>query len=202
MAALSSAVTTALPVFTSVSGYLTQQDRLDQTAERDAANQSLAERKLQLQQEKLAAGSQGTTTRADTTANRLQASQELQMRQLQERQAADTVAEDARIQTQMDQAVLAANSDEQSRRDTLRQGVAKSTVSLAGQGIDPHDGSGQALLMGQIKSADQQRQSAEQATRLRLQALRQQADALNQQNLLEQSQLAARQRLQWANTFG
>jgi len=209
MAALSPVVSTALPVFTGVTGYLNTQDRLDQQAQRDAASQQLARQKLQLQQEKQASQSAAQSSdpavladRQRKAADQRQANQELQMQQLQDRQAQSTAAEDARIQTSMDQTVLAANDAEQTRRDALRQAVAKTTTSLAGQGVDPTDGSGEAILLGKVKTSDQQRQSADQATQLRLQALRQQADSLNQQNLLEQQQLADRQRLQWLNTFG
>ena len=224
MAALSPIVTTALPVFSGVTGYLNQQDKLDQTAQANAANQQVAEQKLQLQQQKLqlqeqkqaaAAGGSGpggadkaaaaaaaAAERRQQTADRLQAEQDLQMQQLQDRQQADTAVADARIQNQMDEVQTSAIDAELARRDALRQSLAKTTVSLAGQGIDPTDGSGAAIQAGQIAGSDRQRQNADQATQLRLKALSQQADALNQQNLLEQSQLAQRQRLQWLNTFG
>ena len=123
------------------------------------------------------------------------------MQQLQETQALDTTNQDAQIQTQMDQAQLSANQDEQARRDALRQAVAKTKTSLAGQGVDPTDGSGEAILLGQIRASDQNRQASAAATQLRQQALTQQADVLNQRNLLEQTQLAERQRLQWLNSF-
>lgn len=74
-------------------------------------------------------------------------------------------------------------------------------MTLAGQGIDPHDGSGEAILLGQVQASDQAKQAADAATQLRMQALAQQADTLNQKNLLEQTQLAERQRLQWLNSF-
>lgn len=211
MAALSPIVTTGLPVFTGVTGFLNTQRRLDQQEERAASDQRLAEQRLQLQRDRLAADTtsssasgdgQSAAERQQAVADRLRATQDLQRRQLLDRQAADTAAEDARIQTQMDQVQLAANDDERNRRTTLRQDVAKSTVSLAGQGVDPTDGSGAAIRLGKIESSDEQRRSADTATRLRLQALSQQADALNRRNLLEAQQLADRQRLQWLNTFG
>ena len=176
-------VSEAVPVFNAATGYLNKQVSLDATSNRAA--DSAASRAAARQQ----------------AADNLQATQALQMQQLQQTQAADTASEDASIQTQMDQAQLSANTSEQTRRDALRQAVAKTTVSLAGQGIDPHDGSGEAILLGQIKASDQDKQAADAATKLRMQALSQQAADLNQRNLLEQTQLAERQRLQWLNSF-
>ena len=176
-------VSEAVPVFNAATGYLNKQVSLDATSNRAA--DSAASRAAARQQ----------------AADNLKATQALQMQQLQQTQAADTASEDASIQTQMDQAQLSANTSEQTRRDALRQAVAKTTVSLAGQGIDPHDGSGEAILLGQIKASDQDKQAADAATKLRMQALSQQAADLNQRNLLEQTQLAERQRLQWLNSF-
>lgn len=190
MSAFTSVVSDILPVFSDIvpifnaaNGYLTRQASLEQAAERAAA--SAAARAAARQQ----------------AADNLKATQELQMKQLQESQTSDTTAETARLQTQMDQAQLAANQDEQTRRSALRSAVAKTRTGLAGQGVDPTDGSGEAILLGQISASDQARQAADAATKLRLQALSQQADALNQRNLLEQTQLAERQRLQWLNSF-
>ena len=176
-------VSSAVPVFNATTNYLAKQDSAEAAAEKAAAS---AAAKAEAKQQ---------------SEDNMRASQALQMQQLQDTQAQNTAAEDASIQTQMDQAQLSANTTEQTRRDTLRQAVAKSTVSLAGQGIDPHDGSGEAILLGQVKASDQAKQAADAATQLRLQALSQQADTLNQKNLLEQTQLADRQRLQWLNSF-
>ena len=176
-------VSSAVPVFNATTGYLNKQASLDASASRTA--DSAAARAVARQQ----------------AAQNLKATQELQMEQLQQTEAADTAASDANIQTQMDQTQLSANTSEQTRRDALRQAVAKTTVSLAGQGIDPHDGSGEAILLGQIKASDQARQASDAASQLRMQALSQQAADINQRNLLEQTQLAERQRLQWLNSF-
>ena len=176
-------VSGAVPVFNATTNYLTKQDSLQAAADRAAASAAA----------KVAAKQQAE--------DNLQATQELQMKQLQQTQAADTANSDASIQTQMDQTQLSANTTELNRRDALRQAVAKTTVTLAGQGIDPHDGSGEAILLGQIQASDQAKQAADAATQLRMQALAQQADTLNQKNLLEQTQLAERQRLQWLNSF-
>ena len=176
-------VSGAVPVFNATTNYLTKQNSLQAAADRTAASAAA----------KVAAKQQAE--------DNLQATQQLQMKQLQETQAADTATSDAAIQTQMDQAQLSANTTEQNRRDALRQAVAKTTVTLAGQGIDPHDGSGEAILLGQVQASDQAKQAADAATQLRMQALAQQADTLNQKNLLEQTQLAERQRLQWLNSF-
>ena len=177
------AVSSAVPLFNATTGYLYKQDSLQAAADR-AANTA-------------AAKAEATQKAEDNLA----ATQALQMRQLQQTQASDTAIQDAGIQTQMDQTQLSANTAEQTRRDALRTAVAKTTADLAGQGIDPTDGSGEAILLGQIKASDQAKQAADAATQLRMQALSQQAADTNQKNLLEQTQLADRQRLQWLNSF-
>ncbi len=184
------AVSSVVPVFNATTGYLNKQASLDLAAQRQ-----------QLAAERAAASAAAKAAARQQTEDNLQSTQALQMQQLQETQAADTAAQDANIQNQMDQAQLSANAAEQTRRDALRQAVARTKVDLAGQGVDPHDGSGEAILLGQIKASDQDRQAADAATQLRLKALSQQADTLNQRNLLEQTQLAERQRLQWLNSF-
>lgn len=177
------AVSDVVPVFNAATNYISKQDSAQAAADR-AANAAAAKAEA--------------TQKAEVD---LQNTQALQMQQLQETQASDTAIQDANIQTQMDQTQLSANTAEQSRRDALRTAVAKTTADLAGQGIDPTDGSGEAILLGQIKSSDQAKQAADAATQLRLQALAQQAADTNQKNLLEQTQLADRQRLQWLNSF-
>ncbi len=184
------AVSGVVPIFNAATGYMSRQASLEMAAQRQ-----------QLAAERAAANAAARAAAQQQAEENLRSTQALQMRQLQETQAADTATQDASIQNQMDQAQLSANTDEQTRRDALRQAVAKSTVNLAGQGIDPHDGSGEAILLGQIRASDQDHQAAAAATQLRLQALSQQASALNQRNLLEQTQLAERQRLQWLNSF-
>ena len=173
------AVSDIVPVFNAANTYMAREDRLQAAADRAAAKAAATQK----------------------ARKNLQATQELQMQQLQQSQATDTAIQDANLQTQMDQTQLAANDTEQTRRDALRSAVAKTTTSLAGQGIDPHDGSGEAILLGQIKASDQARQAADAATQLRMQALSQQAADINQRNLLEQTQLADRQHLQWLNSF-
>ncbi|MEI8393343.1 MAG: hypothetical protein WCF85_01310 [Rhodospirillaceae bacterium] len=205
MAAIAPIVSTALPVFSAVNGYFNTQDRLNQQADNAAA-------KLQLQQqqaaERAAEKAQAEAEKAQAEAERRQkaaevmaSEQQLQMQQLDERQAADALITNTGIQNRMDQAQLDANEAERQRRLALSQATAKTTVSLAGQGIDPNDGSAAAIRLGQISNSDQQRQAADQANRLRLQALSQQAEDATKQNLLERSQLAERQRLQWLNSF-
>ncbi|MEI6984975.1 MAG: hypothetical protein WCK65_02510 [Rhodospirillaceae bacterium] len=226
MSAIASVASVAMPVFSTVTGYLNREQSLDQQAQNNAAKQQLDQDKLaakiqseqwrqsaatnsrvseqesQNERQRLATERQRLAAeRQQRAAETMRAGYESQTQQLFDRQATDTAIEDDAIRNRMDQTMLSANDTEQERRSALRTSLGRTTVGLAAQGIDPTDGSGAANLLGQVGASDQKRQAASEATTLRLQALTQQASATRQRNLLEQSQLADRQRLQWLSYF-
>ncbi len=226
MSAIASVASVAMPVFSTVTGYLNREQSLDQQAQNNAAKQQLDQDKLaakiqseqwrqsaatnsrvseqesQNERQRLATERQRLAAeRQQRAAETMRAGYESQTQQLFDRQATDTAIEDDAIRNRMDQTMLSANDTEQERRSALRTSLGRTTVGLAAQGIDPTDGSGAANLLGQVSASDQKRQAASEATTLRLQALTQQASATRQRNLLEQSQLADRQRLQWLSYF-
>lgn len=95
--------------------------------------------------------------------------------------------------TQIDET---ATTDETQRRDALRSAMARTRASLGARGIGTADGSGAAVLSGLVGEADQERQASQAGDRLRRQALTQPVDDQRRRNLLEQTQLAERQRLE------
>lgn len=127
----------------------------------------------------------------------LRESQDQEMTQLRQthQTTLDNDAAAARIQAQ--QVAQNAAVEEQRRLDALRRAVARTKVALGGRGVDSNDGSGEAILLGQIRQSDQERQNANAATVLRVQEINQQLDARYRRNLLDQTQLAERQRLQY-----
>ncbi|MBI1206776.1 MAG: hypothetical protein GC191_05745 [Azospirillum sp.] len=127
--------------------------------------------------------------------------QQQQLEQLQASQQLEMQSAQADAANRAAQLKLTAATDEKQRRDALRKAVAKSRVSLAGQGVDPASGSGEALLLGLVNQTDQDSREADAAYQLRAQALDQQLADQNRLNLLEQSQLADRQRLQLLSRY-
>ncbi len=96
----------------------------------------------------------------------------------------------------------AAEADERRRRQALRRAVAKQRARFGARGVSAAGGSGEAILLGLVDETAEERREAEQADRLRAQALRQSLADRNRRNLLEQSQLAERHRLQMISRLG
>lgn len=103
---------------------------------------------------------------------------------------------DADVRTRLEQLRQNQATEEQRRRDALRRAVAKHRASLGARNLTAAGGSSEAILLGLVNDTDTERQSALAADRLQAQALQQSVTDLNRRNLLEQSQLAERHRLQ------
>lgn len=85
-------------------------------------------------------------------------------------------------------AALSDQKDENKRRIALKHAIANQRASFGGQGIDPSDGSSEAVLLGLFNESDQERALREQMAGIRNAAIDQNAGAIQQKNLLEQSQ--------------
>lgn len=126
----------------------------------------------------------------------LRTAQAQQTAQLKASQDLETSVANASINDSLAKLDSSSDAAEQTRLAALRKAVAKNRASLAAQGIDPGDGSGEAILLGQIKSNDAEQQAADADTQLQRDALLRQVQERQQRNLLEQSNLAQRQYLQ------
>ncbi|UEM02617.1 hypothetical protein JL101_021940 [Skermanella rosea] len=120
----------------------------------------------------------------------------LQTRQLLQGQEAAAEAQRADIETRRAQIQASAEADEAARRDALRRAVGRSRASLGTWGGGTADGSGEAVLLGLVNRTDADSRNAQAVERLRGQALSQEVEDSRRRNLLDQSQLAERQRLE------
>ena len=128
-------------------------------------------------------------------------SQNLSARQLRAGQAATLVEKEADARTRLAQASTTAQSDERRRVDALRRTVARTRAALGSNGVSAADGSGEAILLGVVKDSAAERTEAEGADRLKREAIQQEVDNVHRRNLLEQAQLAERQRLEFMSRF-
>lgn len=129
------------------------------------------------------------------------ASQEQTLAQLRTSHDAAYQSQDRESQTQLAQMTAAADAEEKRRVDALRRTVAKTRASLGSRGVSAADGSGEAILLGLVKDTAGERQDAQTAEQLKRQAIQQNLDAIRRRNLLDQAQLADRQRLEFMSKF-
>ncbi|MQP64271.1 hypothetical protein GE253_02830 [Niveispirillum sp. SYP-B3756] len=122
--------------------------------------------------------------------------QQSDLNSLRARQDADTTALRANVQNQADQIATNSASDERKRQRALRRAVGRTRAQLGSQGISTADGSGEAILLGQTREAEEEKADADRLNALRIKALEQQEQSEYQRNLLELSELQERQRLE------
>ncbi len=128
-------------------------------------------------------------------------SQSLEAAQIRARQDADLLAADADAQNRLAALAQQTATDEQRRRDALRRAVGRTRADLGGQGVSAADGSGEAILLGLVGDAEKESRSAAQVDQLKRQAIQQELDNARRRNLLEQAQLAQRQRLEFMSKY-
>lgn len=185
-----------------------RQARLEEQQQRERERQSEWQRQDQLRQQDLELERQRQATDvAQQAAQRrddmawLGQSQTLDAAQLRARQDADAQAAGADAQTRLAALSQQAAADEQRRRDALRRTVGRTRADLGGQGVGSADGSGEAILLGLVGESDQEGRTAAQVDQLKRQAIQQELDNSRRRNLLEQAQLAQRQRMEFMSKF-
>lgn len=128
-------------------------------------------------------------------------SQTLDANQLRARQDASFQAAGADAQTRVASINQQAATDEQRRRDALRRAMGRTRADLGGQGVSSADGSGEAILLGLVGETEKESSSAAQVDQIKRQAIQQELDNARRRNLLEQAQLAQRQRIDFMSKF-
>ena len=228
MGALSSVVSAAVPVATSaLTNYQQQQYRTqtnvadrayeqqqlerryaeERQARLEAQQQADRERQLQWQREdQLRREEQERESQAQAAQRRadmawLTGAQNLEASQVRVRQDATMQANDADARTRVAAIAQQSAEDERRRRDALRRAMGRTRADLGGQGVSAADGSGEAILLGLVGDTEAESGAAAQADRLKRQAIQQELDNARRRNLLEQAQLAQKQRLDFMSRF-
>lgn len=116
-------------------------------------------------------------------------------------QAADMADRQAGAQTQLAQIAASAATEERRRVDALRRTMARTRAALGASGVSAADGSGEAILLGAVNDSAMERQDADRIDQIKRQAIQQELDNARRRNLLEQAQLADRQRLEFMSRF-
>ncbi|HYG89539.1 MAG TPA: hypothetical protein VD978_25160 [Azospirillum sp.] len=224
MGGLTSLATAALPVATTaLSGYQQQQYRAQNTAAQASYEQQLLERKYQeerLAREEEARRKQIEQERAWQREDQLRRqeaeaaaaqrrsdmawlaqAQNLEASQLRAQQDAEMQTAGADAQTRLASQAAQSADEERRRRDALRRAMGRARADLGGQGVSAADGSGEAILLGLVGETDQESRTAAQADLLKRQAIQQELDNARRRNLLQQAQLAQRQRIEFMSKF-
>lgn len=126
----------------------------------------------------------------------LDAEQAAETADLTARQEADQAAlhqqntnQAARIQAESDIA-------EAKRKRSVRQETGSLRAQLGAQGISSGDGSGEALILGRLNAAEEERKGAARLDALKRAALSDDEEALNRRNLLDLTRQQEKQRLE------
>lgn len=185
-----------------------RQARLEaqQQAERDRQLEWQREDQLrredqELERQRLAEEAAQEAAQRRTDMAWLTGAQNLEAGQLRARQDADVQAADADARTRTAAIAQQSAEDERRRRDALRRAMGRTRADLGGQGVSAADGSGEAILLGLVGDTEAESAAATQADRLKRQAIQQELDTARRRNLLEQAQLAQRQRLDFMSKF-
>lgn len=179
----------------------------ERQARLEAQQQAERERQLQWQREdQLRREDQERERQAQAEQRRsgmawLTQSQNLEAGQLRARRDAELQAADADARTRVAAIAQQSAEDERRRRDALRRAMGRTRADLGGQGVSAADGSGEAILLGLVGDAEAESGAATQADRLKRQAIQQELDNARRRNLLEQAQLAQKQRLDFMSKF-
>jgi hypothetical protein len=121
--------------------------------------------------------------------------QDLALRQLQQRQNMDYQQSQAQAALERERLAAETSAGENARRDALRRAVARQRAQFGASGIGSAGGSSEAVLFGLFEESDEQREERERLDSLRTRALDLSLANQNSLNILQRSQLAARQKL-------
>jgi len=115
---------------------------------------------------------------------------------LRARQAEDLTTRRTALNTQAARIRAEGDAADRTRTRALRRAVGRVRAQLGGQGISTSDGSGEAILLGLVREAEEDAADARRLDTLRLKALEEEDAALQRRNLLDLTRLQERQRLE------
>ncbi|MCW2237896.1 hypothetical protein [Azospirillum canadense] len=220
MGGITSLVTTALPAVSTVAGtvgkftdsstsaqaqrevderkyaYEAQKQQLEWQRE-DALRRQDQELQRQKDEQARVEAEQQRTREMDWLAQ----SQNQAADQLRSNQATDMADKQGSAPAQLAQINANAAAEERRRVDALRRTMARTRATLGASGVSAADGSGEAILLGAVNDSAMERQDAGQIDQIKRQAIQQELDNARRRNLLEQAQLADRQRLEFMSKF-
>lgn len=130
------------------------------------------------------------------------AADQLALKQLSERNRAEEQI--ATQKAEQEQAVLNAQSADDERRRTaaLKRAVSRQRAAYGGAGVEgSDDGSGEAVLLGLFNESQQDQTAQDSIYDLRRRMIDDNLSSIKQRNLLEESQLAERNRKKRRSLF-
>ncbi len=122
-----------------------------------------------------------------------QAVETRQLRDAQDQEAADRRRD---LEARAERMALEGAEGERQRRRALRRAVARQRAQLGSQGLSAADGSGEAILLGLVREAEEDRKQSARLDRLRLKDLEAEEQSAYRRNLLELTRLSDRHRIE------
>lgn len=132
----------------------------------------------------------------DDASSALRAKQRLALKQLQQKQSLDIQNLESRTALGREKIAADTEAAEASRRAALKRAVARQRASFASRGLGAESGSTEAILLGLFEESDDERQERERLDTLRSRAIEQDLGQRQSLNVLQRTQLKARQRFE------
>lgn len=176
-----------------------ERQRLDALERQQAAAEKLqreqleASERVQREQQQLEA----EAARREFDRQRLLAAQDIERRLAEQRQVEEGRTADLKTSTQLDSLRTEAAASETQRLAALRRAVARQRARFGAQGVGSSGGSSEAVLLGIVSESDEDRVERARLDRLRETAMGDELEARRRRNLLELTELAEKQRLEW-----
>ncbi len=121
--------------------------------------------------------------------------------QMQQTQALQQAQAQQDVALTRQQNALDAQETERTRRQALKRAVARQNALYGAQGISTNDGSAEAVLLGLFSESEEEQAQRSKSDQLREAALQQSLSNQSQLNLLQQTQLQERQRINLITDF-
>lgn len=201
MSGLESALLPGLTVFNGVTGYMDRQKSLELRAQAQADRQAAAaERTAERAAEAQRKQAEAAQKRAESL-NLLTQSQQQETDQLRQSLADNQAADQRDAAQKLAEITQSASETERKRQLSLRTLLGTAAATAGAHTIDPNEGSALAARRGKIANSEADKAAATTQDRFRIDSLNAQLQDRYQRNLLQQSQLADKQRLQYLSQY-
>ena len=140
-------------------------------------------------------GSSGSSAE-DNAGAQLRARQRLALKQLQQKQSLDIQSREGDAALDRTKLLADATAANASRRAALKRAVARQKAIFGSRGLGAESGSTEAILLGLFEESDDEKQDRNRLDTLRSQVIEQDLGQRKSLNVLQRTQLKARQKLE------
>ena len=165
--------------------------------QRAAEQQAREQQALLAEQEKQRLALEADAADRAFQLQRLTEAQAANRRLIEQRQAEEMRGLELEAAGELGKVRAEAVATEEQRRAALRRAVARQRAKFGLQGVGSSGGSSEAVLFGMVEESDEERRHRERLDRLRETAVGDQLQSKRRRNLLELTEMAEKQRLEW-----